>query len=273
MSLCGCGLNTPSLDPEYKDKYQAVTFTAAIANHVHCELRQAVKEIYSTGATPWLADWAAKVALTVTVDEKSSLNPGVALTSLYPGAVTNFANKTSATTPQSFNLGFGGLFAADATRVESVTFYIIFKDLLAEPTDAKACSRDDPAAIAGDLHIFEGLNSGLVMAAIPNAVSAPYINGGPLDTITHHVTFEVDASGNATPTWRLVNVSASANSPLLSAGRIRKDDLLITMGPTQLSSAGRTTKKQQRIPSASLENVFNAQLYGQATATAIRSSQ
>jgi hypothetical protein len=54
---------------------------------------------------------------------------------------------------------------------------------------------------------------------------------GPF-SVSVEIKFVIVSSGNVTPTWKLVNISANTgSSPLFSAGRTRTHDLIITVGP------------------------------------------
>jgi hypothetical protein len=59
------------------------------------------------------------------------------------------------------------------------------------------------------------------------------------DTITLEIKFIVVSSVNATPTWKLVRVSANTgSSPFFNTGRTRTHDLIITMGdPSAVANA------------------------------------
>jgi len=56
-------------------------------------------------------------------------------------------------------------------------------------------------------------------------------NDVAVDTITYEVKFIIVSSGNVTPTWKLIQVSANTAGTFLSAGRTRTHDLIITLGP------------------------------------------
>ena len=214
--LCSCGTVVPSFDPKFVTEYDASTFVNSIANHVHCELAHAVKDTYRDLGAPvsWLAGWSAKVSLTLTVDEKTSLNPGLSLTKILSDG--------------TINLALGGTFTTDATRVLTLSWFLVFRDLLREKPDTHDCALLGPYPIYGNLKIKEGLYSGAFSASTMGTVSDPFKSGGPLDVIEHHVTFEVDFIGNATPSFKFVNVSANTDGTFLTASRTRKDDLLIT---------------------------------------------
>jgi len=52
------------------------------------------------------------------------------------------------------------------------------------------------------------------------------------DTVSIEIKFIIVSSGNVTPTWKLVRVSANTGSgPFFSTGRTRTHDVIITIGP------------------------------------------
>jgi hypothetical protein len=58
------------------------------------------------------------------------------------------------------------------------------------------------------------------------------------DTISIEIKFIIVSSGNVTPTWKLLRISANAGSaPLFGMGRTRTHDLIITIGPNNLTTA------------------------------------
>lgn len=124
----------------------------------------------------------------------------------------------------------------DATRVQTISWFFDFRDFYVPPAERNAreddapCQRTYDFPIEGDLQIYESIYSGVKTARIPGSVSQPFKTGGPLDVIEHHVTFDVTFSGNVTPSWKFVNVTANTDGTFLSASRDRKDDLLLTMG-------------------------------------------
>jgi hypothetical protein len=58
------------------------------------------------------------------------------------------------------------------------------------------------------------------------------------DTVSLEIKFIIVTSGNVTPTWKLVRISANSGStPLFNTGRTRTHDLIITIGdPSVISS-------------------------------------
>jgi|GEM_PF-2503395 len=72
--------------------------------------------------------------------------------------------------------------------------------------------------------------------AAKSAAAADTAGGGGAtkpDTISYEIKFVIISTGNVTPTWKLVRLSANTGAlPFFSAGRTRTHDLIITVGPT-----------------------------------------
>jgi hypothetical protein len=57
-------------------------------------------------------------------------------------------------------------------------------------------------------------------------------SGFKQDSFTQEIKFIIISTGNITPTWKLIQLSANtANAPFFSTGRTRTHDLIITIGP------------------------------------------
>src|ERR1700733_9804946 len=85
LILAGCGTYVPEFQ-EYGDQTQAQKLIQAIVQSIHCELRNAVSyainQDYAVAklnngarSSPWFDDWGVQIALSLTVDEKSTVNP------------------------------------------------------------------------------------------------------------------------------------------------------------------------------------------------------
>lgn len=255
LSVAGCGYTVPAIEagrtPSTETSERTATFVNAVAAHVKCELGKAVRRTAEDIGAYWLYGWSAKTTLTLTVDEKSTFNPGLT----FPRDV--------------FTLAIGGSVAGDATRVQTISWFFDFRDFYIQPAkrnagdDATACERTYNFPIEGDLQIYESVYSGAKTAKIPGSVSQPFKTGGPLELIEHHVTFDVTFGGNITPSWKFVNVTANTEGTFLSASRDRKDDLLITMGPTQIEDTKRELVARGKAgPSTAVANAHLAAQIG-----------
>jgi hypothetical protein len=89
---------------------------------------------------------------------------------------------------------------------------------------------------------------------------------GVTDVISHEVMFEIVSSGNVTPSWKLVQATVNASSPMFNTTRDRTQDLIITMGPTQGDKGSQTLAGPG-------QNSQLASEIGVAVAQAIKASQ
>jgi len=277
----------------------------AVVEHVQCEVQTSVQfllldDIDAAAAASaaglkqgrsvdWLNKWGAQSILTITVDEKSSLNPGVTFTPPMAPAVTQFPPNLTVTTPQSFSLGLGASASADATRKETLSWLIDFKRFTDKNSLARArvlrdqiyelaaisggepvamlCNQQHGTLVQGDLKLKEWLYAATTPTFVRNGVASDYAKGlqaeakaSKKDVIAHEITFVILYSGNITPSWKLLRVSANTGSqPLLGAQRSRTQDLIISMGP--LAETG---------PSQAQQNAALASQIGIAVANAIK---
>lgn len=308
-SLAGCGTFVPGFG-EFYDTVPPENLIDAIVSHVHCEIKSQVqflilddydvaKERHPvTGQLlkrrlAWFDDWAAQVTLTLTVEEKSSLNPGVTLNTVLPNAVTSFPNGP-VNSPQSFNLGFGIGGTATATRKAIVSWYIDFRDFVKNPVklaearrvrnqlyaEARAAGSPVPRSLCndrsgvlmeGDLKFRDWLYMTVKPAFVEGGVVGDFaqslkneIKAAKKDVLQNHITFAVQYNGNVTPSWRLVRVAANPTGPFFNTQRTRTQDLVITLGPAldDAKAAAAQAKANQDLATA----------IGIAVATAIRAN-
>lgn len=256
-----------------------------LASQIKCEIREgvrtALKKIPANGPTAgrsidWLNQWQAKVSMKLTVDEKAAANPGITFSKPLRNAVSYFSTNGNVTTSQLFSTSIGLQASSDATRVETIGYTYKFANLLTEArTD---CYHASSVFILSDLKIGDFI---LNKAAIANDPSVLYaedenskaekagpvkhpvkkdqsLGDSPYTTFTYEISFVIVYGGNVTPTWKFVDVTANNNSPFFNATRTRTQDVLITLG---------------KVGSDDAANVHQAQLIGQAVATAIQSQQ
>lgn len=203
-------------------------FESVIVNNVKCELRLGVRRVLVTfpqggryNDVSWLAGWGALVTLKITVDEKSSLSPGVSFVG------TNFSAPVGAT---------GG---AGATRIETIAFSYSFADLLAEDAllrknnfNADDCSLNEKGIlIESNLKIGDFIRDKMIVAANPGAVQGKTPGAPPFSVFSYQATFVSNFGGTAAPTWKFIKTSVDSASALFSASRQKTHDVSITLGP------------------------------------------
>lgn len=218
----------------------------AIVDSIHCELRNAVTDVIDEDkkvaklnpggrrSAPWLDGWVAQIGLTLTVEEKTSLNPTVLWSPLSP--VTSV-----------FTLAGGGTLSSDATRIDKLGYLYTVRELYA----LRNCPRDrivenskapvGSLLIQSDLKLREWLfdqifNVGTGEYAVPTAITTPLKQ----NVISHEVKFEVISTGTLNPAWKLTRVALNQSSTLFSTTRDRTHDLVITFGPIDPATKGLT---------------------------------
>jgi hypothetical protein len=240
LVVSGCGITTPKMALS-SDPQATSDIVLRVVNHVDSELGCAINDLIafdrlnatSGRAFPWLDDATVKVSLKLTADEKSSVNPSAVVTEPLNNAVATFG-QTVVTNGQSFTLpiNLGG--SSEATRIDNSDYSFSVKDVflanpLYEPKGVHCATPYDGLLVDSDLHIKDWLDSRLRIY-----VTQPDVKKAAPDTLTTEITFIVAASGNATPTWRLIPVSYNAgSSPFFETGRTQTDDVIITISATK----------------------------------------
>lgn len=77
----------------------------------------------------------------------------------------------------------------------------------------------------------QGASGGASMGGGGGGSSGGGGGGTAPDTLSIEIKFIIVTSGNVTPTWKLLRVSANTTGSLLSLGRTRTHDVIITIGP------------------------------------------
>lgn len=305
--LSGCGTYVPPLQP-FRGAEDVQTMVNAIVFHVQCEVQTAVQFLIlddidaamaarSAGfkqgrSVAWLDSWAAQVTLTLTVEEKTGLNPGIAFTPPLAPAITTFTSpKVTVTTPQTFSLSLGGNFSATASRKETLSWYIDFKKFTDQASLKRArvernrlyhaaretgaspypewCNQGNGALIQSDLKLREWLYAATLPTFVRGGAIGDFSESIRLaadkakkDVISHEITFAIVYGGSITPSWKLLRVSGNQGAlPFLNLQRSPTQNLIITLGqatPTGVSNTAQATTLASQI--------------GQAVATAIRAT-
>ena len=222
FALAGCGTYVPAIQ-EIGDDNQGLQLVHAIIDSVHCEMRNAVSQIYwddvkASGPnkrrmTDFFDSWGALVQLQLTVEEKTTLNP---IANWAPNKIFSVVGSATGTT--------------DATRIDKLNYFYRVSDLAIGgcPTGAPDTPHQ-PASplIQSDLKLYNWLST-LMYGRASGDITAL----GKENALTHEAKFEVVTTGSLAPAWKLSRVfSVDPNGSLFSATRDRTHDLLITFGP------------------------------------------
>lgn len=269
---CGFGLTVPDMQEPYEAKADEKFYEADLAEHVKCEIRRGVQEALTTfsgkdslsgNSVEWIREYIAKVTMKLTVDEKTSVSPGVSINKPLQNAITYFRINGNVTTPQSFTSTMGLQASSEATRVETITYQYDFSDWFGTVKKPRMnsipeCERKSSILLLSDLKIRDFIINKVSLANSPAIVSGKISDKAPFSVFSDQITFVVLYGGNFTPFWKLVDVTGSTNSPFLNTTRTKTQDVTIAIG----SKAN-----------PELEALHNAQLIGQEVAAALKSQQ
>jgi len=231
----GCGTMVPAIRdfPNNVGEHQNNALVAAIIASVRCELRDAVTSVLNErnpdsadAYKAFLQKWGAQVALTLRLDEKTSINPSAL--SHIPTSVFTLVGGVS-----------GG---AEATRVDIINFYATVRDLYIGHRDETGqnpkCPRDtiaptDSLLIQSDLKLKDWLDASF------NAFAAHTVTKvGTKNVLSHQVTFDVVTGADITPAWAWANGAVNQRGLFLATSRDRKHDLIVTFGPIDDTNSG-----------------------------------
>ncbi|PWB83269.1 MAG: hypothetical protein C3F11_07510 [Methylocystaceae bacterium] len=270
--LSGCGLAVPDLKEPWGAEGDSRQMVKEIAKSVYLEVENAVGCLVEADADEstvrrhhhqrkiaWFDNWGVQLSLNLTVDEASSLNPGVTFNTPMIPATTRFPNNITVPASQLYTLGLGGKFSSRAQRIDKISAYFDVQTLIdnykARDKEYHRCAYNDqvvteadrstitfahdspsPTAkfesllITSDLKLEEWLSAALFLETVSGAKDVLEANFKQ-NVISHEVKFEVVSDGNITPSWKLVRVSANTGAPFFGASRSRVHDLIITFGP------------------------------------------
>lgn len=222
--LAACGTHVPEIQEFPGTPGDAELLVRAITRSIHCELKGAVQyvvgrdvelaKINGRRAAPWFDGWGMEGTLTLTVAEKTDVNPTVSWT---PNPVTML-----------FTLAGGVDLNAQATRIDTLNFYYNVADLLREQPCPPGGVGPHPVGsllIDADLKFREWLEGQLL------SIGTGEITAIAKTGISHDVKFEVVSSGTVTPSWKLRRVSVNSGGPFFTTNRDRTHELSVTFGP------------------------------------------
>lgn len=296
--LSGCGTYVPEIQEPWVSPGQGQVMVRDLVKHIHCEVEKAVKGVieqdkefavaWNNGKrdAEWLETWGVQIALTLTIDESSNLNPGVTFNTPIIPANVAFPGLNPISMGQIYNFGLGGTLSSGATRIDKLSTYFTVKQLL---TEQKFCTEEsqpsDPPKLSlleSDLRLEEWLADAVFIQGTKTAeFSSKAIEGQfKQNVISQEVKFMIVSSGNITPSWKLVRVSANPSS-FFGVNRTRTHDLTVTFGPNEVTTTATATatatgiKKEKQVlsntPSQAASNAQLASEIGLAVANSLRS--
>lgn len=225
FALAGCGTYVPAMQEVGEIAPHDADFSAGgfleynVKTKIYCDIVDAVIASRREGVLP--TGWAVQTTLDLQVEEAGSFNPGA--TYLDP--------------LRSFSLGAGAAISSQSTREHKYGSYWNLDKLKSRngnPCRADGSKPGGSSLLLSELGITEWLVDSLkARFYLPSSEGKKADPFFKQDYLSYHVKFVVASSGGVSPTWKLVRVATgNGNLPLVSAGRTRNHDLLLTFGPT-----------------------------------------
>jgi hypothetical protein len=209
LALPGCGTAVPEIQEFPGKPSDGRELVREIVHSVRCEITNAIISVAGrkypdgrrdagTQQAAFLDGWGAEVALTLTIDEKSTLSPNDVW---IPSSI--------------FSLGSGLSASSDAIRMEKMNFFYDLDTLRNVDLD-KACPANPQNDAFGsflvksDLKVREWLSAEVVAVDLGEigGITDP-ANAFKQNVIQHEITFDVVTGANITPSWKLVSLDFS----------------------------------------------------------------
>lgn len=228
LTLASCGTYVPNIqEPPFGQGAQQ-ELVQAIVTSVHCEVVNAVVDLYNQSKrypdlrpiADRMSTWGVQMALTLKTRENSTFNPSAVWTPI---------------SPASFTFGASATLSSEAIRTNILNFYYTVAELRARGPCKTGVQPHSPVTsllIQSDLKFGDWLYD-QVTTVVTGETSVPTLPSGPLkqNVLSHEVSFEVVSTGGITPAWKLIEANFNQSGTFLQATRDRTHDLLITMGP------------------------------------------
>jgi hypothetical protein len=173
--VAGCS-TVPQLEEATGTAHSDILMSKVVTR-VRCEVADAFDDLINTPRYRWLADWTAKVDLTLQANDSGGIAPGVTYTHFYRNAFnfgagsTSLTNNTIAAVNQFFTFGAGANLGEQAVRAEVVSFTLSLKELKRwrrrvaiyeyEHEGERICIGMDGSGVTGNLGLKEWIASAL----------------------------------------------------------------------------------------------------------------
>jgi hypothetical protein len=228
FTLGGRGTRVPNIQ-EIGNDTQGENLVKAIVGSIHCDLRKAVYSVIKNDGdnaqapggvrnAAFLDNWGVQISLTLTVEEKTTVNPA------------------SVWLPFGwFTFGASASVSADATRKDILNYFYSVKDLYRYgpcPTEWVQPHPPGSLLIQNNLKIDQWLSAQVLLSAT-GQIGYPRTPDTMLkqNALSHEVKFEVISSGSANPGVKIATFTLDQAGSLFTASRDRTHDLLVTNIP------------------------------------------
>ena len=229
LTLGACGTIVPDLNEAPITPGDEQLLIQAITVSIKCDISNAVNNFidddiksarlnHGERQAIWLDNWGAQAALSLKIDEKTSVNPTLAA---IPSAI--------------FNVGLSATASTDATRSDKSNFFFKVADLrkMGRCTTGIQPSHGSSSPLIQNTLKTENWLFDQIALGATNELVLPKSAKGVFkqNVLSHDVTFEIMTGFGATPSWKYTHVSVDTTGTLANATRDRTSEILITFGP------------------------------------------
>jgi len=229
LTLSACGTVVPDLNEAPVASGDEQLLVQSIVISIKCEISNAVNDFIDADIhasrfnhghrqAAWLDAWGAQVALSLKVEEKTSINPTIAG---LPNPI--------------FTIGITGNASADATRSDRGNYFFKVADLRAA---GRCTSGLQPSQGSSSLLIQPTLKTAnwlfdqIALGATDEVIFPKSVKGVfKQNVISHDVTFEIINGIGVTPSWKYAHVNVDTSGIFGATTRDRTSELIITFGP------------------------------------------
>jgi hypothetical protein len=249
LGLSSCGYQVPNMGLWGEKGLDEAVTEAALVWHIKCEIKLGVQgaldafrqnpELVRGYSLNWLEAWVAKVTLKLIVDDTTSVNPAASLTKPLHNALSHYTSG-NVTTKQMFSTGIGLQISGETTRTETIAFVFSIANLLKEGPKSDSiedCDKIGHVPFLGTLKINDFIVEKSLLAS-NNGLLEHQGPKSPFSAFNDEVSFIFTLSGNVTPQWQLVRITANSTSPFFNDVRKRTQDVIVTLGPPGSALAG-----------------------------------
>jgi hypothetical protein len=227
--LAGCGTFVPGLQ-EVGDEALLVQ---SIVTSVHCDVANAVRAVLDKDSNgnlkrlgpvekEWYAHWGAEIALTLALDDT---------TTLAPTAVGMPPSPASAI----FTIRGNASISSEAIRTDKVNYFYTMKQLYARAPCKTGLQPQQGAPsiiIQNDLQTAAWLNDQLLPYETRETNLETSAKGVlKQNVLSHEVKFVIMTSGGISPAFTLTRATVNPSGTFFNTSRNKTSDLIVTFGP------------------------------------------
>ena len=221
--IAGCGTRVPDIEEIPGGPGSSQLLVGGIVRSIHCDIKDAVRYAINQDlnraktngrrTSPWFDEWGVQVVLTLTVSEKTELNPSILW---IPNPIAAL-----------FSLAGAVDLSSEATRTDTLNYFYTVADLYKEASCVGGAVVTLPTGsllIGSNLRFRDFLETQLFAVGTGDVKSVPHTG------LTHDVKFQIVTGASINPAWKTKYWSLNPSSSLFATNRNRTHEVSVTFG-------------------------------------------